>query len=204
LRLAARDQTDQFQGLPHGMAKPFRFLAAFQEAEPYLGLPPQAFKLIACLVKMTQSQDWETGSRPIAWPSVERQAEFVALSPARMKALNRLLYEAGIFVPRDSPTGKRHGRRDDQGRILEAYGFDLSPPAYRYDEFVRVAAAAKAERDRITGLGSAPHALAGPLPRLAGLAEVGPLLPDWSRLAADTAAALVAAIRRAAGSDDLA
>jgi hypothetical protein len=45
------DQADAFTGLPHGTAKPLRFLAAFQEAEPYLGLPVHAYKLVAWLVK---------------------------------------------------------------------------------------------------------------------------------------------------------
>jgi len=144
--LAARDQADQFKGVPRGTAKTFRFLAAFQEAEPYLGLPPQAFKLIAWLVKQTMPQDWEEGSRPICWPSASRQAEFLGISPARVKILNRVLQEAGIFVMRDSETGKRYGRRDPDGRIIEAFGFDLSPLAYRFDEFIRLAAEARAER----------------------------------------------------------
>ena len=38
------------------------------------------------------------------------------------------------------------------GRIIEAYGFDLSPLAQRYDEFVRIAAAAKIERERMRKL----------------------------------------------------
>ena len=71
--LAAREQADQFEGLPRGMAKPFRFLAAFQQAAPYLGLPPQAFAWLSFLVQSTQAQDWEEGSRPIAWPSAARQ-----------------------------------------------------------------------------------------------------------------------------------
>jgi replication protein C-like len=85
-----------------GTAKPLRFLAAFQEAEPYLGLPVHAYKLVAWLVKQTQPQDWEEGSRPIAWPSARHQAEFLGLSPARVKQLNRALFEAGIFVMRDN------------------------------------------------------------------------------------------------------
>jgi replication initiation protein RepC len=60
-----------------GTAKPLRFLAAFQEAEPYLGLPVHAYKLVAWLVKQTQPQDWEEGSRPIAWPSARHEAEFL-------------------------------------------------------------------------------------------------------------------------------
>jgi replication initiation protein RepC len=73
--LAMLDRADRFSGLPGGTAKPLRFLAGFQEAEPYLGLPARAFRLVAWLVKQTQAHDWEEGSRPIAWPSARRQAE---------------------------------------------------------------------------------------------------------------------------------
>ena len=57
-------------------------------------------------------------------------------------------HDAGILAMhdikfiRDNPQGRRYGRRDDKGRIIEAYGFDLSPLAQRYDEFVKIAAAA--------------------------------------------------------------
>jgi replication initiation protein RepC len=149
---ARLDQADRFTGLPRGTAKPFTFLAAFQQAEPYLGLPAHSYKLLSWLVSQTKPQDWEEGSRPISWPSAQRQAEFLALSPRRVKALNRALFEAGIFVIRDNPQGRRYGRRDGQGRIVEAYGFDLSLLAQRYDEFVRIAAAAKVERDRVRKL----------------------------------------------------
>jgi replication initiation protein RepC len=63
------DRADAFTGLPHGTAKPFLIVAAFEEAEPYLGLPAHAFKLISWLVKKPQPRDWEQGSRPLAWPS---------------------------------------------------------------------------------------------------------------------------------------
>ena len=149
---AKLDAADRFTGLPRGTAKPFALLAAFQQAEPYLGLPAHAYKLVSWLVSQTQPQDWEEGSRPIAWPSALRQQEFLGLSAPRVKALNRALFEAGIFVIRDNPQGRRYGRRDDKGRIIEAYGFDLSPLAQRYDEFVKIAAAAKVERDRMRKL----------------------------------------------------
>jgi replication initiation protein RepC len=83
--LSVRDQADQFEGVPRGSGKPFRYLAAFQEAEPYLGLPPQAYKLLAWLVKQTMAHDWEEGSRPICWPSAARQEEFLALLPIPTK-----------------------------------------------------------------------------------------------------------------------
>jgi replication initiation protein RepC len=66
-----------------------------------------------------------------------------------VKSLNRALFEAGIFVIRDNEQGKRYGRRAPDGRIIEAFGFDLSPLAQRYHEFVQLAAEAKLERGRM-------------------------------------------------------
>ena len=203
--LTARDRADSFTGLPAGTAKPYRFLAAFQEAEPYLGLPSPAFKLISWLVKQTKPQDWEEGSRPIAWPSARRQQEFLALSPARVKSLNRILFEAGIFVIRDNEQGRRFGHRDPvTKRLTEAYGFDLSPLAQRYDEFVGLAAAARVERDRMKAL-RRRVTLARRAVRQAGeaLAATGNLPASWASLAADVAA-LVKAARQAQRSEELA
>jgi replication initiation protein RepC len=149
---ARLDQADRFTGFERGTAKPYELLAAFEQAEPYLGLPTHAYKLIGWLVRQTKPQDWEEASRPIAWPSAQRQAEFLGLSLRAVQKLNRVLYEAGIFVMRDHPQGKRYGRRDKQGRIIEAYGFDLSPLAQRHDEFKKIAAAAQIERNRMREL----------------------------------------------------
>jgi replication initiation protein RepC len=198
------DQADQFAGVPRGSAKPLRFLGAFQEAEPYLGLPAHAFKLVSWLVKQTQAQDWEEGSRPIAWPSARRQQEFLGLSAARVKSLNRALFEAGIFVIRDNEQGKRYGRRGPNGRIIEAFGFDLSPLAQRYDEFVRLAAAAKLERERMKD-GRRRVTLARRAIRQIGeqFAELGTLPDGWTQLEADMAA-LIRAGKHAAQSEDMA
>lgn len=202
--LAARERADEFVGAVAGSARPLSYLAAFQEAEPYLGLPPHAYKLIAWLVKQTMPHDWEVGSRPICWPSAARQAEFLGLSPARVKVLNRALFEAGIVIVRDSETGKRYGRRGADGRIIEAYGFDLSPLAYRHDEFIRLAAEAKAERERMRALKKrATRARRGIRQLGETLAAVAPLPCEWTRLEAETAE-LVAAIRSAGRSEDLA
>ena len=203
--LAAREQADRFEGLPRGMGKPFRFLAAFQQAAPYLGLPPHAFAWVSFLVQSTQAQDWEEGSRPIAWPSAARQREFLALEPTAVKTLNRQLAEAGVVVMRDSPTGKRYGRRDPHTkRIIEAYGFDLSPLAYRHDEFIRIAAEAKAERERMGQLKRRATCARRAIAQIGEtLSRQGTLPPAWPQLAAETAE-LVAAIRTARNLDDLA
>jgi replication initiation protein RepC len=202
--LAVRDQADAFPGAPRGSGKPFRYLAAFQEAEPYLGLPPQAYKLLAWLVKQTMAHDWEEGSRPICWPSAARQEEFLGLSPARVKVLNRALFEAGILIIRDSETGKRYGRRGPDGHIIEGYGFDLSPLAYRYEEFIRIAAEAKAEREQMKGLRKRATRARRAIRQIGeSLAALNALPPQWPELAAETAE-LVALIRPTERPDDLA
>jgi replication initiation protein RepC len=201
--LTARDRADGFAGLPADCAKPLRLLIAFQQAEPYLGLPAHAFKLVSWLVKMTMPCDWQEGSRPIVWPSARLQQEYLGLSATRVKALNRALFEADIFVIRDNEQGKRYGRRGPDGRIIEAYGFDLTPLAQRYDEFVRIAAEAKIERDRMKALRKRATIARRAIRQVGeALEALGPLPPGWSRLAAETAD-LVKAGRRAACSEEL-
>jgi replication initiation protein RepC len=105
------------------------------------------------LVRLTKPQDWEEGSRPIAWPNGRRQEEFLGLSPRRVQALNRVLQEAGIFVMRDDPQGRRYGHRDPKtDRIVKAFGFDLSLLMERHEEFKKIAADAQIERNRMKKL----------------------------------------------------
>jgi len=147
------DRADSFKGLPKGTAKPLTFLYAFKEAEPYLGLPAHTYKLVDWLARFTQPQDWEEGSRPIAWPEARRQEEFLGLSTRQTQTLNRALQEAGIFVMRDDPQGRRYGHRDPKtGRITKAFGFDLSLLMERHEEFKKIAVEAQVERNRMKKL----------------------------------------------------
>ena len=63
------------------------------------------------------------------------QEEALGLSPTQVKEINRRLIELGLVTMKDSPNGKRYGKRDPKGRIVEAYGFDLAPIAARHAEF---------------------------------------------------------------------
>ena len=78
------------------------------------------------------------------------------LSPRQSRGIshgiNRALIEAGLITMKDSPNGKRYGKRNAKGEIVEAYGFDLSPIGARYAEFVRLAVEAKAERGEMRRL----------------------------------------------------
>src|SRR3954469_15202638 len=137
---------EDFAGLPQGVTTPSQLLAAFKAAAPYLGLAPRLVHAIDWLFRFTQPQDWHKDSRPIVWPSARMQQEALGLSPTQVKRLNRSLIELGLISMKDSPNGKRYGTRDPKGRIVEAYGFDLSPVAMRHAEFRRLAEEGRAER----------------------------------------------------------
>ena len=136
-----------FNGLPGDVKSPGQLLAALKSAAPRLGIAPRLVHAVDWLFRFTQPQDWEQGSRPIVWPSASMQQEALGLSLSQVKDTNRRLIELGLITMKDSPNGKRYGRRNEKtGRIIEAYGFDLSPIAARHAEFVRLAEEGRAER----------------------------------------------------------
>jgi replication initiation protein RepC len=137
---------DGFGGLPPGVKVAGQLLAALKDAAPQIGISPRLVHAVDWLFRFTQPQDWEPGARPVVWPSARMQQEALGLSPTQAKTINRRLIEIGLISMKDSPNGKRYGKRDPKGRIVEAYGFDLSPIAARYVEFRRLAEEGRAER----------------------------------------------------------
>jgi replication initiation protein RepC len=144
--LRADRAAEGFNGLPEGIRVAGQLLAAFKAAAPRLGIGPRLVHAVDWLFRFTQPQDWDKGSRPVVWPSARMQQEALGLSPTQVKETNRRLIELGLITMKDSPNGKRYGKRDPKGRIIEAYGFDLAPIAARHAEFVRLAAEGRAER----------------------------------------------------------
>jgi replication initiation protein RepC len=144
--LRADRTAEGFAGLPEGVTSPGRLLAALKAAAPRLCIAPRLVHAIDWLFCFSQPQDWEKGGRPVVWPSALMQQEALGLSPTQVKEINRRLIEFGLMTMKDSPNGKRYGRRDPKGRITEAYGFDLAPIAARHAEFVRLAEEGRAER----------------------------------------------------------
>src|ERR1039458_335277 len=111
--LRADRAAEGFDGLPDGVTVPGQLLAALKAAAPWLGLSPRLVHAVDWLFKFTQPQDWGRGGRPIVWPSASMQQEALGLSSTRAKAINRALIEAGLITMKDSPNGKRYGRRDN-------------------------------------------------------------------------------------------
>ncbi|MEW7009898.1 plasmid replication protein RepC [Lentilitoribacter sp. EG35] len=111
-----------------------------------LGLKSADVMLLDCFAAFTKAQDWEQGRRPIVWASNNYLMEQTGFSLAALRRHIRRLLEHGVIWVKDSANGKRYGHRDDEGYIIEAYGFDLSPLAARAEEFEVLHAQLQEER----------------------------------------------------------
>ena len=110
-------------------------IVAAKKVAAAIGLKSQDLLLLDTFGAVTQPQDWEQGRRPIVWASNNFLMEQTGFSLATLKRHARRLCEAGIIAFKDSPNGKRYGARDEDGYIVQAYGFDLAPLAARAEEF---------------------------------------------------------------------
>ncbi|MBB4581561.1 replication initiation protein RepC [Rhizobium aethiopicum] len=127
-------------------------MLAVKRVAPAIGLKAGDLMLLDTLVVFTKACDWEEGARPIVWPSNDYLVENTGLSLSALKRHLRRLAETGVISYKDSSNGKRWGRRDDEGRIIEAYGFDLSPLAARVEKFQSLYASIQAERHLVKDL----------------------------------------------------
>jgi replication initiation protein RepC len=115
-------------------------LAAFKQAAQPLGISPRLRDAVDVLFAFSAPQDWQPGARPIVWPSNRKLETMLGLARRQVQNVLNALIRANLMTPVDSPTGRRWGHRDAKtGKIVEAYGFDLSPIALRHAEFVAVA-----------------------------------------------------------------
>jgi len=112
-----------------------RACVAVKRVASHIGLKAGDMLLLDTLGAFTQPQDWEMGRRPIVWASNAYLMAQTGFSLSALKRHARRLAETGVIAFKDSPNGKRWGRRDADGVIVEAYGFDLSPLAARTEEF---------------------------------------------------------------------
>lgn len=142
--VAAETHAQAGEGLavPKGQA-----IIAVKRVGPYIGLKPADLVLLDILGAYTRPQDWEDGRRPVVWASNACLMERTGFSLSTVKRHTRRLAEAGVIAFADSPNGKRWGYRDEDGHIVEAYGFDLSPMAARAGEFLSLHAEMEAQRD---------------------------------------------------------
>ena len=112
-----------------------------------IGLKAPDLLLLDTFAAFTQPQDWEQGRRPIVWASNNFLMEQTGFSLSALRRHIRRLAELGLIWIKDSPNGKRYGHRDEDGVIVEAFGFDLAPLAARTAEFEALYVRVREERE---------------------------------------------------------
>lgn len=115
-------------------------LSAFRRAVPALGVV-QLRALVELLMSRSFTQDWTGEYRPMVWPSNEWLCARLDIREGRLKELIGLAFEHRLIAMRETGNGHRRGEREkgEGGRIISAFGFDLSPLASRQAEFLKLA-----------------------------------------------------------------
>jgi len=148
-RTAATDQLAQgFDGLPDDLSHR-QVLATFKRAAPYLGIAPRLVHAIDTLMSWSRPVDWSPGQRPIVFPSNEKLARTLGIGVRQLQKMLAGAARLSLVTHRDSANGNRIGVRGKDGRLIYAYGIDLSPLGLRYDEFARIAAEGSAADRRL-------------------------------------------------------
>ena len=126
---------------------PGAVLSAFKKAASALLISRRLVDLIDHLMGYTIAADWRGVWNPVVWPSNAELADCLGLELSRLKELIREAIDAGLLIARDHGTRKRFGKRGEGGRIIFAFGFDLSPLAERMPAFQLAAAEHQARKE---------------------------------------------------------
>lgn len=146
-------QAEKFAKIGERLAIPkSQATKAVKKVASYIGLKPTDVLLLDTLCAFTQEQDWEEGRRPIVWASNAYLEERTGMSLRCIQRHVKRLCELGVISMKDSANGKRYGKRNDDGYIQVAYGFDLAPLAARTEEFELLEAQNAEERQLVGAL----------------------------------------------------
>ena len=122
-------QAEDFTGLEENVNR-YDLLLLVKRMGKSAGFTPRMINLLDYYMAFTRDIDWEQGSSPIIYQSLSKTALDMGVSERQIQRLEQSLFEAGALTWHDSGNHKRYGKRDKTGRILYAYGVDLTPLAY--------------------------------------------------------------------------
>ena len=123
------EQVEDFTGLDNNVNR-YDLLLLVKRIGKQAGFTPRMISLLDYYMAFTRECDWEQGSSPIIYQSLSKTALDLGISERQVQRLEQSLFEAGALTWHDSGNHRRYGKRDDSGRIMYAYGVDLTPLAY--------------------------------------------------------------------------
>ncbi len=124
----------------------WRIFRDVTEAKDRLAVSDRALAVLSALLTFHPETVLTPGTETVVFPS-NRELSLRAHgpSPATLRRALAQLVEAGLVIRRDSPNGKRYARRDTDGGIAQAFGFDLTPLLVRASELAGLAQEVRAE-----------------------------------------------------------
>ena len=113
-----------------GRAEKWQLIRALSEARAAYGLSDRTIAVLEALLSFHPGRELDGAQPIVVFPSnAELSLRSRGMADATLRRHLAALVEAGLILRRDSPNGKRYCRRDAQGGIESAFGFDLSPLA---------------------------------------------------------------------------
>jgi replication initiation protein RepC len=123
--------------------KTFRDIAASKDA---LGVSDRTLAVLNALLTFLPETALSPGQL-VVFPSNKALAlRAHGMTETTLRRHLAALVSAGIVIRRDSPNGKRYARKDADGEVEIAFGFDLAPVLARAGEFEVLASEAAAAR----------------------------------------------------------
>nr|MBI1231073.1 hypothetical protein [Cytophagales bacterium] len=122
-------QSADFLGLDQDIRR-YDLLLLVKRVGKYAGFSARMIALLDYYISFTRDCDWEEGSRPVIYQCLSKTALDMGVTERQIQKLENALFECGALTWHDSGNHRRFGKRDEKtGRILYAYGVDLSPLA---------------------------------------------------------------------------
>ena len=123
------EQVEDFTGLEENVNR-YDLLLLVKRIGKQAGFTPRMINLLDYYMAFTRDCDWEQGSSPIVYQSISKTALDMGVSERQVQRLEQSLFKVGALTWHDSGNHRRYGKRDESGRIMYAYGVDLTPLAY--------------------------------------------------------------------------
>jgi len=121
---------EDFAGL-EATTNRYDLLLLVKRAGKAAGFSSRMIQLLDYYMAFTRDADWEQGARPIVYQSLAKTALDLGVSERQIQRLEQALFEAQALTWNDSGNHRRYGQRcAHTGKILYAFGVDLTPLAY--------------------------------------------------------------------------
>jgi len=144
--LASQQQAEAIA--PDQAVDKWKIFRALCEAKPLLGLSDRALAVLNALLSFYPGNEMSAERGLVVFPSnVQLSIRAHGIAPATLRRHLAALVEAGLLLRKDSPNGKRFARRDGEGEVDQAYGFNIAPLIARAGEIQLLAAQVAADRE---------------------------------------------------------